>query len=567
MPNRTENKKSDTPIIVDTKINIALTGIMGAGKSSVGSKLAKYLRRKFIDLDSYIEKQEGRTVKEIFESEGEAYFRMLEKRALNEVFSNNNLVVALGGGSIVDPANRDLIRKRAKLITLLADIETISQRVEHKTHRPLLKGMEQQETLTKLWEARKEAYMDTDLQICTQNKSVDALAKIIISELGLDEIAYGRLNVEIPRSPHSYDILFDDLVKINLKKLNIGKKILILSQSGVPEQYLNRLKSVLNSHYEVHSLVLEDGEKNKDFFNYQIIVQNLLSHKFERKDTLIALGGGVVGDMGGFAASTYFRGINYVQIPTTLLSMIDSSVGGKTGINVPEGKNLVGSFYQPNLVFIDVAHLETLPEKEFKSGLGELIKYAILGYQWDSLIVDEDDSFFNFIDRHHKAILERDPEILTKIIKHCLIIKTNIVVNDERESGIRMHLNLGHTFGHAIEEVTNYKRYSHGEAVAIGIICSCYLAEQIDIFSPILTNKIIELMKSFGMDYQLPEDIDINELLASMKHDKKVEQGQLKFILPRERIGSVSTIKDIAPKLVKKALKRNQRGSDLNKED
>jgi 3-dehydroquinate synthase len=566
-------RKSETDLLLsvpefDAKMNIALTGIMGAGKSSVGSKLAKYLRRKFIDLDSYIEKQEGRTVKEIFEVEGETYFRAVEKRALNEVFSNNNLVIALGGGSIVDTNNRDLIRKRSKLITLLADIDTISDRVEHKTHRPLLKGTDQKETLINLWESRKDAYMDTDLQVSTQNRSVDGIAKFIISELNLEEIAYGRLNVEIPRSSRSYDILFDDLLKINLKKLDLGRKVLILSQVGVPDQYLNRLKSVLAHHFEVHSLILEDGEKNKDFFNYQIIVQNLLSHKFERKDTVITLGGGVIGDMGGFAASTYHRGINYVQIPTTLLSMIDSSVGGKTGVNVPEGKNLVGSFYQPNLVFIDVAHLETLPDKEFKSGLGELIKYALLGHQWDSLIVeDEDDSFFNYIDRNHKAIMSRDPETLSKIIRHCLQIKTNIVINDERESGIRMHLNLGHTFGHALEEATNYERYSHGEAVAIGIICSCYLAEQIDIFSPILTNKVIELMKSFDMEYQIPEDIDINDLIIAMKHDKKVEQGQLKFILPRERIGSVSTIKDIAPKLVKKALKRNQKDlSSCNKD-
>ena len=397
------------------------------------------------------------------------------------------------------------------------------------------------------------------------NRNVDGIAKHIISQLGLEEIAYGRLNVAIPRNERSYDILFDDLLKIHtsLKRLNLGRKVLILSQAGIPEQFLNRLKSALQYHYEIHTLVLDNGEKNKNFFSYQLIVQNLLNHKFERKDTIMALGGGVIGDMGGFAAATYYRGINYIQVPTTLLSMIDSSVGGKTGINVPEGKNLVGAFYQPKLVYIDVAHLETLPDKEFKSGLGELIKYALLGKQWDSLIVDdEDDTFFDFLDRNHEAIKDRDPEILNKIIRHCLQIKANIVINDEREAGVRMHLNLGHTFGHALEEVTNFERYSHGEAVAIGIVCACYLSEQIDIFSHIHTNKVIELMKSFDMDYQIPEDIDLNALMESMKHDKKIEQGQLKFILPRERIGSISTIKDIAPKLVKKALRRNQKASE-----
>ena len=560
------DKLEQIKLPINEKENITLTGIMGAGKSSVGSKLAKYLRRKFIDLDSFIEKKHGKTIKEIFESEGEETFRNYERAAIQDVLSNNNLVVALGGGAIVNEENRKLVRSRSKLITLLADIETISQRVEHKTHRPLLKGTNQKDTLVELWESRKDIYMDTDLQICTMDKNVDQIAKAIISELGFEEIAYGRLNVEIPRNSRSYDILFDDLLKIhpNLKRLKLGRKVLILSQSGIPEQFLNRLKSALQYHYEIHTLTLDDGEKNKNFFSYQLIMQNLLSHKFERKDTIISLGGGVVGDLGGFAAATYYRGINYVQVPTTLLSMIDSSVGGKTGINVPEGKNLIGAFYQPNLVFIDVAHLETLPEKEFKSGLGELIKYALLGRQWDSLITeDENDTFFDFIDRNHQAIKDRDPEILGQIIRHCLQIKANIVINDERESGVRMHLNLGHTVGHALEEVTNFERYSHGEAVAIGIVCACYLSEQIDIFSHLHTNKVIELMKSFDMDYQIPEDIDLNALMESMKRDKKVEQGQLKFILPRERIGSISTIKDIAPKLVKKALKRNQKNSEV----
>ena len=560
------DKLEQIKLPINEKENITLTGIMGAGKSSVGSKLAKYLRRKFIDLDSFIEKKHGKTIKEIFESEGEETFRNYERAAIQDVLSNNNLVVALGGGAIVNEENRKLVRSRSKLITLLADIETISQRVEHKTHRPLLKGTNQKDTLVELWESRKDIYMDTDLQICTMDKNVDQFAKSIISELGFEEIAYGRLNVEIPRNSRSYDILFDDLLKIhpNLKRLKLGRKVLILSQSGIPEQFLNRLKSALQYHYEIHTLTLDDGEKNKNFFSYQLIMQNLLSHKFERKDTIISLGGGVVGDLGGFAAATYYRGINYVQVPTTLLSMIDSSVGGKTGINVPEGKNLIGAFYQPNLVFIDVAHLETLPEKEFKSGLGELIKYALLGRQWDSLIIeDENDTFFDFIDRNHQAIKDRDPEILGQIIRHCLQIKANIVINDERESGVRMHLNLGHTVGHALEEVTNFERYSHGEAVAIGIVCACYLSEQIDIFSHLHTNKVIELMKSFDMDYQIPEDIDLNALMESMKRDKKVEQGQLKFILPRERIGSISTIKDIAPKLVKKALKRNQKNSEV----
>ncbi len=531
---------------------------MGSGKTSIGAKLSRYLRRQFVDSDMYIERMVGKSVKDIFASEGEEKFREYEALALQEIFSRPNQVVSLGGGAIVDPKNRALVRASSNLVTLLADLEKIKERIIGKGFRPLVDQVEDPvQALKDLWEKRKDIYLDSDFQVDTSSKSIDEIVREIIANLNLETIAYERLNLAINSNMHEYDIVFGDLNNINLKNLDIGKKILIVTQEGIPDIYLNRVQNSLNSQYKVFTLILPNGEKHKNFFSYQLIVQKLLTHKFERKDTVLALGGGVVGDLAGFAAATYYRGISFVQVPTTLLSMIDSSVGGKTGLNVPEGKNLIGAFYQPDLVQIDVTNLETLPEREFKSGLGELIKYALLGSQWDSLLTKEE-TFLEFIERNADLIKSHDQEIMQKLIRHCLIIKSHLVINDERENALRALLNLGHTFGHAIEEVTRYDRFSHGEAVGIGLVCACYLSNKINMLNPRLTEQLIKVMRDFDLEYQVPGDLDLDDLIEAMSRDKKMEAGKLKFILPKDRLGHAIVVKAIDNKLVKAALRSNQ---------
>jgi shikimate kinase / 3-dehydroquinate synthase len=536
--------------------NITLTGLMGCGKTTIGKYIAHQLKKTFIDTDQIIEEKEARSIPEIFEQDGEAYFRKVEKEVIKEVLQSNDQVVSLGGGAIVDPESREIIKEHSFLITLIADPKDLHARVKRRKNRPLLNDEKSQlKTLEKLWDERKPAYMDSHFQIRTTGKSINLVSAEIMRLLGLKKPKVQEQEVNIPRQNFRYKIYFKDLFRLNIDSLNPGKQILIVSQEPIAKHYLSIVEEKLQQGYKVSTMIIENGEDAKNFFTYQLILQKLLSLNFERKDTVIALGGGVVGDIAGFAASTYYRGINYVQVPTTLLSMIDSSVGGKTAINVPEGKNLIGSFYQPHMVHIDVNNLKTLPDSEYRSGLGELVKYTLLGLNWDEELGD---SFFDFVSNHVDEIIERDSDMLSQIINHCLRIKAGIVSEDETEKGLRAHLNLGHTFGHALEEITKYQRYSHGEAVAIGLITACYLAEELGYFKDHQTNRVKELMKNLDLSYSIPDDISTDEIIASFQYDKKTEAGIPKFIIPKATIGRVEIVPKIPENTIRRAIERNR---------
>ncbi|MDA0771663.1 MAG: 3-dehydroquinate synthase [Cyanobacteria bacterium] len=542
-------------IKLNAKGNITLTGLMGSGKSTIGRHLAYVLNKEFIDTDEEIENRQGKSINEIFKDKGEKHFRKLEQELIQEVCKLSNMVISLGGGAIVNEENRKLIKRNSSLVTLIADPQELYDRVKRRKNRPLLKGGDQLETLQKLWEERKPAYMDSHLQIKTGNKSINLIAREIMKFFGFRKPKIKEFEVMIPSAEHHYKILYRELNKIDLSSLKAGPNILIVSQSNIAKKYLAEIEGPLSSDYKVHSMVIADGEEAKNFITYQLIIQKLLSLNFERKDTIIALGGGVVGDTVGFAASTYYRGINYVQIPTTLLSMIDSSVGGKTAINVPEGKNLIGTFYQPNMVHIDSYCLRSLPEREYKSGLGEMVKYALLGMEWDHLIGD---SFFEHLINNADAIVNKDHDVLNEIIDHCLRIKSGIVAQDEKEKGIRAYLNLGHTFGHAIEELTEFKRYSHGEAVAMGIISACYLSEELGYFKEKYTTQIKGLMDKLGISYTIPKDLKAKDLIDAFRYDKKVEAGKTRFIIPKSNIGRVEIVSKVDDSALKAAIERNR---------
>lgn len=541
-----QNKQAD---------NIALTGLMGSGKSSVGRTLARMLKRKFVDTDYLIEQKEGKSINDIFKKEGEEYFRKIEQEVIKKAFKTKGQIISLGGGAVVNDENRKLIKEKSTLIALIAEPEELANRVKKRKNRPLLKDVDQLETLKTLWEERKDAYFDSDIQITTTDKNVDGIANQIIKDLELKKVHSYQTEITIARDNFKYNIHFRKLLQLNLSELNLGRQVLVVTQEPIARNYLDIVKDQLSSQFKVNTLIIEDGEDAKNFFTFQLILQKCLSLKFDRKDTLIALGGGVVGDITGFAASTYYRGINYIQIPTTLLAMIDSSVGGKTAINVPEGKNLIGTFYQPHLVYIDVDNIKTLPDREFRSGLGELVKYTLLGSRWDVLLGE---SFLSFVSRNAKKIISKNSEILRDTIDHCLKIKSNIVSEDEKEKGLRMHLNLGHTFGHAIEEVTKYKRYSHGEAVAMGTVCACYLAEEIRYIKAADTERVIQLMKELGLEYRIPSDISTEELVSAFNYDKKNIEGKLRFIVPKQKLGRVEVLINPDISIVKRAINRNK---------
>ncbi len=532
--------------------NIALTGLMGSGKTTIGKYLAVQLKRQFVDLDQMIEEQEEQSINEIFAEHGEQYFRKLEKKLLKKVLQKQDQIISLGGGTIIDDDNRELIKQKAQLVALVAKPKDLYARIKRRKNRPLLNNSDDPlQVLKDLWKERKPAYMESDIKIDTAGKAVNHIGAEIMEALSLKKPIAQEQSVNINRGELSYKIYYKNLARLNLSSLNPGKKVLIVSQDNIAKHYLHLIQEKLEQDFEVSSMIIGDGEKEKTFLTYQLIIQKLLSLNFERKDTLLALGGGLVGDLVGFAASTFYRGIKFVQVPTSFLAMIDSSVGGKTAINVPEGKNLVGSFYQPHMVHIATNCLNTLPDNEYKCGLGELVKYTLLGARWDNLLGD---NFFDFVFNNADAILDKDKNLLNQIIHHCLSIKAAIVSEDETEKGIRAHLNLGHSFGHALEEITKYSRYSHGEAVAIGISCACLLAKELDQFSEENITKVIDLMKALNLSYKLPKEIKAKDMLQSFKYDKKVEFGKIKFIVPKMHIGRVDIVDNVSDEILIKVI-------------
>jgi 3-dehydroquinate synthase len=293
-------------------------------------------------------------------------------------------------------------------------------------------------------------------------------------------------------------------------------------------------------------LTVPAGETSKSIAQAEKLWNELVARNADRKTIVIAVGGGVIGDLAGFIAATYARGLSLIQVPTTLLAQVDSSVGGKVGINLPAAKNIVGAFWQPAGVLIDLDVLQTLPEREFRSGLAEVVKYGVI----------MDAEFFNYLEQHSDAISRRAADCLEHIVAQSCRLKALVVADDEREeTGRRAILNYGHTFCHAIEQVSGYGRFLHGEAVAIGMVCASRLAEDLGFIDAATTQRQLKLLKEFGLPVAV-SGLDENALLTAMQHDKKTENGKLRFVLPRQ-LGHVEMISGIAAEAVRKVLRIN----------
>ena len=365
----------------------------------------------------------------------------------------------------------------------------------------------------------------------------------------------------------------DKIVKVNLKKnysiaintglldkcnlyikgLNIGKKILIVTQSKVPTIYISKVKNNLQkSGFTVFVLSIPSGEEYKNIDSLLKIVDYAIKNKFERNDSFIAIGGGVISDLTGFASSIYYRGVNFICIPTTLLGMVDASIGGKTSVNIKEGKNLLGTFHQPRIVLIDINCLKTLPKRELLIGMAEVIKYALL--EKTAGVKYQNAGFYNYLRNYRKDILKLNSNKLLEIINHSAKVKANIVSKDEKESNLRAILNLGHTFAHGIEQAYNYKRYTHGEAVSIGICIAFTLASRKNLISKNITKGVIDLIFSYGLPVKLSDKSRLTKIMKSMLLDKKVKDGKLRFILPEKEIGKVKIVSGISDKEIRKVL-------------
>jgi 3-dehydroquinate synthase len=329
------------------------------------------------------------------------------------------------------------------------------------------------------------------------------------------------LRVEL--GERSYPIYIDTGLFSNslLSKHIRSKRVCIVSNDVVHPIYSEAIKSQL-SDFQVDEIILPDGEAEKSLANFEVIMSHLLANGHGRDSTLIALGGGVIGDITGFAAACYQRGVDFIQIPTTLLSQVDSSVGGKTAVNHPLGKNMIGAFYQPKAVIIDINTLTTLPLREFNAGMAEVIKYGILGNK----------DFFIWLEDHSEQIKSGETQTLAKMVELCCQSKADIVAADETEAGVRALLNLGHTFGHAIEADQGYGKWKHGEAVATGMVLASKLAVAMNLLEVSDLRRIESLIETFDLPLLAPENMGFDEFICHMRRDKKNLAGKLRFIIP-----------------------------------
>ena len=351
---------------------------------------------------------------------------------------------------------------------------------------------------------------------------------------------------DIAIASHSLKNLGEKLVEIGLGKKS--KKVLIVSNPSIYKHYGEIVQTSLSeAGFDVAHLILPAGERFKTANSLQKIYDAALDHRLERSSAIIALGGGVIGDMSGYAAATWLRGVDLVQVPTTLLAMVDSAIGGKTGINHPHGKNLIGAFYQPRLVWIDPETLKTLPAREFRSAMAEVIKYGVI---WDRELFD----LLANCDRLDQ-LRYVSAELLQTILHRCAKAKADVVSKDEKEGNLRAILNYGHTVGHAIESVTNYRLFNHGEAIGLGMVIAGAIAVDLGLWSAEDQAQQNAIIAKARLPQTLPADIDLDAIVAAMSSDKKVEAGIVRFILPTA-IGSVTLSDRVTSDTVKQNLRK-----------
>jgi shikimate kinase / 3-dehydroquinate synthase len=510
--------------------HIFLYGPPGAGKSSVGKALAARLRLPFIDLDVEIEKSAGKTIPQIMEKEGESVFRDLETETLKRVVNESPRVIALGGGALLREANRRCAEEYGQVVFLEVKIENLVERLQKdQSQRPLLAG-NLNEKLKTLLEQRKDHYDSFAVRVSQSGQSIHEFQKTpeqIASEI------QQKLNLLCVHSPDGniYDVIiqhddFDSLGSF-LRDHKLGNLVAVIADETVASLYAEgAVKSIEDAGYDAHLISFPAGETSKNVDTVMQLWREMLRIGLDRKSTVVALGGGVTGDLAGFAASTFMRGINWVGVPTTLLAMVDSSLGGKTGFDLPEGKNLIGAFHSPKLVLADPQLLKTLPEAELISGMAEVVKHGIIS----------DPELFYLCGRELGWIKDNFEEV----VKRAMAVKIRIIEEDPNEKGVRASLNLGHTVGHAVELVSHFQ-LRHGEAVAIGMVAEAKLAERLAVAATGLSETVAESLSALGLPIQIPKELPREELIRAMRLDKKKNAKAIRFALPAE-IGRVELV-------------------------
>lgn len=483
-------------------MRVFLSGPMGAGKSTTGRLVAARLDLPFVDIDRRVAKESGKSIAEIFAEQGEAAFRARERAAALSVATGDDAVVALGGGTVMDPEVRRALLDAGTLVTLTAPLKTLATRIGDDRNRPLLEGGARR--FREILATRAAAYAECHGEVPTGGRSPAAVAEAVVA-LVRDE------RVPVPLGLRSYAVEIGEGIRHRLgeRVRRAGGLVLVADENTA--RYRDELP--LESAVRV---TLPAGEANKTLASAEAIWSHAIEAGFGRNAMIVAVGGGVVGDLAGFAAATCLRGVDFGQVPTSLLAMVDSSVGGKTGINFAGAKNMVGAFHQPRFVLCDVETLETLPAGERIAGLGEVVKAAWIDGEEAVLALEAD----------AEALRAGDPAATTRAIRRSVALKARVVRDDEREKGRRRVLNLGHTIGHGLEAAAGFGALRHGEAVALGMLAAARLGARVEV-----EERLTALLGKLG----LPTDLDVAltpEVFALAGHDKKRDGDAVRFLVP-----------------------------------
>jgi len=493
--------------------HIFLYGPSGSGKSTVGKFLAARLNLPFLDLDTEIEKIAGQSIPHIMVEKGEPIFRKLESAALEKAATGPASVTALGGGALLRDANRNLAESTGFVVLLDADLPTLLERLKiEPDQRPLLAG-DLQESLKALLARRKAHYESFTLRITTTASSPESITWKIQQSLGRFQVRGMGEGYDVVIQAGGVDRLGEMLLEHGL----VGTSA-VVADSNVSPLYGQRvMESLRGAGCKAQLLTIPAGEQYKTLDTVSFLWRGFLEACLDRRSTVVALGGGVTGDLTGFAASAFMRGIPWVGVPTSLLAMVDSSIGGKTGCDLPEGKNLVGAFHSPRLVLSDPNTLSTLPDEDLRSGLGEVVKHGIIA----------DPVLYELCAQGYDVVKAKLPEI----VRRAMAVKIRFIEADPLERGRRAALNLGHTVGHALETVSGY-RLRHGEAVAIGMVAEARLAEHFKIAGSGLSDAIADTLTGLGLPVRIPPDLPRLDILRALRFDKKIDSGVVRFALP-----------------------------------
>jgi len=505
--------------------HIFLYGPSGSGKTTVGSILAEKLALPFLDLDAYIETICGESIPAVMAGRGREGFRELEAQALCACLDGRPQVVALGGGSLLREENRALAEALGQVVFLEASPRVLAQRLQADSHhRPLLAGG-LVTSLDSLLKERQSHYDSFQLRVNAEGNP-EAVAEEI-------QRSMGYYHLRAMGAPYDARVCANGLESCGdlLRQCGCEGPVLLVSDKQVAPLYADRvIESFNRAGYQAHLVVIPAGEEHKSVETLMRLWQACLEAGLERGSPLAALGGGGVSVLTGCAAATYMRGCNWVAFPTTLLSMVDASLGGKTGFDLPQGKNLVGAFYPPRLVLSDPQTLSTLPQRELRAGLAEVLKHGVIA----------DPDLFVICAHGWEAVAANLPHI----VRRAQAVKVSLIEADPYEKGPRAALNFGHTIGHAVELVSGY-RLRHGEAVAIGMLVETRLAEKLGIAESGLAEEIRAALAGLGRPVEIPAGLPRADILRAVQADKKKSKGTVKFALP-EKLGLVRTSIEIA---------------------